>query len=310
MTNARRPRQSCFRFCNMWSSDADFIPIVQNVWRQQVHGSLMFQIAVKFHRLRKALTPLRRKFTAVVDKVEELRQQLEEIQNKLDNDHSNVHLVTREREVKADFVFWNQAAHSYMRQKTKDDWLVLGDANTKYFHDAMRQRHYKQRIYSVATDSGLVLTDYDQVVEHFRAYYENLLGGVSSQHTRLQQEVIDEGPVLTLAQQLSLLSPVSETEIKDAFWSIPIDKSPGPDGLNSGFFREAWPVVCDDMVKAIQGFFRTGSLLDSLNSTHLILLAKTDNPNTAADYRPIACCGVFYKVIAKVLSAKLQRVLP
>lgn len=118
-------------------------------------------------------------------------------------------------------------------------------------------------------------------------------------------EVIAEGPVLSIEQQLSLLQTVQAVEIKDAFWSILIEKSPGPDGFNSGFFKEAWSVIAGDMVKAVQEFFKTGSLLAELNSTHLVLLPKTDNPSFAADYRPISCCGVLYKVIAKLLSSKL-----
>lgn len=64
------------------------------------------------------------------------------------------------------------------------------------------------------------------------------------------------------------------------------------------------------MIRAVQLFFQTGSMLKELNSTNIVLLPKTDHPRTAADYRPIACCGVFYKVIAKLISDKFQQVLP
>lgn len=74
----------------------------------------------------------------------------------------------------------NKAAHDFMLQKTKDTWLVQGDANTKYFHDVLRQKHYKQRIYTVTIEEGAMITDYDQVINHFRAYYVSLLGSFST----------------------------------------------------------------------------------------------------------------------------------
>lgn len=83
----------------------------------------------------------------------------------------------------------------------------------------------------------------------------------------------------------------------------------GPDGFGSSVFRQAWEIIRTDVVQVVQMFFKIGKLLKELNGTHLILLPKGDHPSTAAEYRPIPCCGVIYKAIAKILSQKLQLVL-
>lgn len=87
-------------------------------------------------------------------------------------------------------------------------------------------------------------------------------------------------------------------------------KSPGPDGFGSGFFQDAWPIVGPDICSAVQDFFRAGFLPNEGNCTHLVMLPKKDCPTSAADYRPIACCTVYYKIIAKLLFQCLQLVLP
>ncbi|XP_049399804.1 uncharacterized protein LOC125863873 [Solanum stenotomum] len=57
--------------------------------------------------------------------------------------------------------------------------------------------------------------------------------------------------------------------VKSAIFGIDINKSPGPDGYGSGFFRAAWTVIGQDVTQAILEFMETWELLTQLNSTRL-----------------------------------------
>lgn len=158
--------------------------------------------------------------------------------------------------------------------------------------------------------AGHTITEYEQVQAHFQDYYITLLGTKTPSEVDVDPFVIEEGLVLNIDQQLALLTKVIDDMVKQALWSIPKDKSPGPDGFESGFFKAAWSVVGRDVFRAVHNFFCRGNLLKELNATHLVLHIKTNHLVTTEDYRPIACCGVVYKIIAKILSDKLQQVLP
>lgn len=107
-----------------------------------------------------------------------------------------------------------------------------------------------------------------------------------------------------------LLNPVSSQEVKEAIFSIKDSKSPGPNGYGSGFFKKAWPVVGEEITKAVQEFFDKGLILKQINATLMSLIPKKDDANKESDFRPIACCNVVYKAISKVISNRLRMVLP
>ncbi|KAL0305174.1 UNVERIFIED_CONTAM: putative ribonuclease H protein [Sesamum calycinum] len=73
---------------------------------------------------------------------------------------------------------------------------------------------------------------------------------------------------------MALVQWPTQEEVKDAFFDIAEDKAPGPDGYSSGFYKAAWPVIGEEVVKAILEFFTTGRLLKQVNTTMLALIPK------------------------------------
>lgn len=126
----------------------------------------------------------------------------------------------------------------------------------------------------------------------------------------LDRDIINSGYCLSAEENDALTRPVSTEEIKNALFNINIDKSPGLDGYTSAFYRKNWEFIGEDLVNVVQEFFRTGQLLKSINSTAISLIPKTSSNPKVSDYRPIACCNVVYKTITKILSKRMELLLP
>ncbi|KAL2224940.1 UNVERIFIED_CONTAM: hypothetical protein Sindi_3058100, partial [Sesamum indicum] len=150
----------------------------------------------------------------------------------------------------------------------------------------------------------------EEVINEFVTYYQNLLGG-ERRRTVIDLRFLQPWArhVLTEEEASSLLLPVTPADVKQAVFDIAEDKAPGPDGYSSGFFKAAWPIVGQEVTTAVMDFFNTGRLLKQINTTLLALIPKVHAPMTVSDFRPISCCNVLYKVIAKIIVQRLSVIL-
>ncbi|XP_048492230.1 uncharacterized protein LOC125493185 [Beta vulgaris subsp. vulgaris] len=81
-----------------------------------------------------------------------------------------------------------------------------------------------------------------------------------------------------------LTRPYTAQEVKLALFSIPGDKSPGPDGYGTHFFRDTWDVLGEEITQAVLEVLHTGKLLTKLNATILTLVSKVRCPSSALKF--------------------------
>ncbi|KAK4381223.1 Transposon TX1 uncharacterized protein [Sesamum angolense] len=197
-----------------------------------------------------------------------------------------------------------------LRQKVKLQWLKGGDQCSKVFFRRVATRRANKRIFQISDDDGNEQTEPTIISSIFVDFFQGLLGG---DRTNRAIDLRYLHPwarhILTDDEARDITRPVTIDEVKTALFHIEEDKAPGPDGFSSGFFKGAWPVVGEEVSKAIIDFFKTGRLFKQLNATLLTLIPKVRTPHSVADFRPISCCNVVYKVISKILVSRIREIL-
>lgn len=58
-----------------------------------------------------------------------------------------------------------------------------------------------------------------------------------------------------------LEAPISDEEIRAEFFSLPTNKSRGPDGYTAEFVEKMWSVIGHELIFAAREFFESGQLL-------------------------------------------------
>ena len=95
-------------------------------------------------------------------------------------------------------------------------------------------------------------------------------------------------------------------EIKNALWSLKAYKAPRPDGLHAGFFHRFWLIVGNSVIDLVKKVFDKRKVPEFLNRTHIVFIPKIQGPETLGNYRPISLCNTVYKVITKIIVARLR----
>lgn len=123
----------------------------------------------------------------------------------------------------------------------------------------------------------------------------------------VQRPTIDfyDLPKLTIEEIARLEEPFTVEEIQEVVFGSDGNKSPGPDGFNLDFLMHCWVVVGCDVVKCIQEFHHFVSLPKVILSYFITLIPKTNIPKGLDKYRPISLIWCVYKVVSKILVARL-----
>ena len=296
----RRNQGKIFRFDSRLKDVEEVRQMIEHTW----NASSDLSVALRLGACRRAIVQWSRIHHA------NSRQTIEALRQRLDTAMSNDVPDETVASINKELLEAYKAEEAFGKQRSRMLWLTLGDKNTGYFHAVAKGRKARNRLTMLEDASGTPVYEEEQIAKEIARYFAEIFTTTGTDREMIE-DIISRGlsPSITQETNETLTALPSAMEVKKALFAIHPDKAPGPDGFSASFFQANWTAIGPAIVSEVRAFFSSGLMPASINMTQVRLIPKSGDALKVSDYRPIALCNVYYKIISKILSLRLRPVL-
>ncbi|CAN1126861.1 Transposon TX1 uncharacterized 149 kDa protein [Linum perenne] len=289
-----------FRFLSAWLSHPSFDRFVKNKWDAGADlPSALASLSLDLKKWNKHT------FGDVFRRKKRLQDLLVKAEERVASNPSphNIQEESRVRS-KLELTLWQEEA--IWIQKSRSNWAVDGDRNTRFFHLAALKRRAINRIKRLKDGNGVWVEDNEVLLSMAISFF----GDIYTVDTGPRSSLIGFSGHVPTAELSSLARPLAFAEINCAVRSMGGLKAPGKDGFGPIFFQHCWQVVGTSFSDFISRCFGSPSLIPAINDTLITLIPKKQNPDSFSDFRPISLCNVAYKTLSKCIANRIKGLMP
>ena len=196
--------------------------------------------------------------------------------------------------------------HKYMGAQTRCRTRGMLEGPNKVFL-TLEQNTQRRRIIARIQDSlGTIHTGNVAIANTFKEHFIHIY---SKEHTddREQDDILTYCKHLPDEDKSLLETPITVQDIKLAIDKLKLDKSPGPDGLTSEFYKFFSPQLVPLLSLMYTHAYTKGALPQMFSEAYITVLEKNpDDRISVGGYRPISLLNTDYKILTKILVNKLQ----
>ena len=179
----------------------------------------MYQFTTKLRYLKMDLKLFHRQNTSnITDRVTNAKAEWDATQFDLDRNPTSEAAKSTERTLATQYQQLYKDEESYFKQKSRVQWMHLGDRNTSFFYKSLLHRQVRNRIHSLHDDTGNFIHDPQEIGRMASTYFERLLCAPQLPVTEELNPIFPN--TITEASTAATLTPITDDDIQAALFSI------------------------------------------------------------------------------------------
>ena len=132
--------------------------------------------------------------------------------------------------------------------------------------------------------------DERKIANEFNTFFANIGSKLASEilnASKTFETYINKPDFIMETKRLSM------NELKDAFFSLKINQSPGYDDISFNVFKKCFSSLCEPLKYLFNLSIEKGIFPDDLKIAKVTPIYKTDDKSNLSNYRPISCPPAF-----------------
>ena len=256
----------------------------------------------------------KRKAKKFRDEEKLLHQKVNDLQVRANNNphNRNIRLELQRATARLKKIMLTKTKGAILRSKVR--WHEEGERKTKYFYSLEKRHHDIKTVSKLKVGDNCYIEDQFEILKEEKKFYESFY-----RSTKINPNSFKNSPffnsenVTTLSEEekKSCEGLINEEECINALKDFDNNKTPGTDGLPAEFYRFFWPDICHDLLASYNFAFQHGTLSISQRRGMISLIPKKSKDKTLLEnLRPISLLNVDYKILTKVITKRIEKVLP
>ena len=248
------------------------------------------------------------------DKEQELRSRLQNLEDQsIEHDDECIKEIGRVK-AELEIIELEAAKGAQIRARMQD--IVEGEKCNRYFLTMEKHKANINTIKSLTKDSGERITGELDIVEEIGRRFELRYNKVLPSNEFIANAMRNYTrnlnlPSLDDEERARLEADITMDEISNSVNSMKHGSAPGGDGLPVEFYKVFWRYLKEPLMKCYEHSYENKILSPSERVAIIALFHKgsdlaADNLN---NWRPISLTNVDYKILAKVMSLRLNTVI-
>lgn len=196
----------------------------------------------------------------------------------------------------------------------KQKYYETGPKASKILARRLQKERNENTIFRIKDpDSGELLYSQEQLQRTFEKYYKTLYTQLPVEDAQQMDVFLTSLNLPTLSEEQNdiLTAEITERELKGAISRLKPNKTPGPDGYSSEWYKVFSNELLPSLLKSFNSVLKDFKMPPSWREAIISVIPKEGKDKTVCgSYRPISVLNVDYKLFTAILAKRLEKMLP